>query len=98
MFSAIDKLGRIVIPKAIRDEAGWQPGTRLEFRYRYGVLEISSVTSEIEDSKFEKREQDGTVWVALPAVAATPLDAKMVDSVIEGVQESAARDLVNGAA
>jgi AbrB family looped-hinge helix DNA binding protein len=95
MPSTIDKLGRIVIPKAIRDEAGWQPGTSLEFRYRYGVLEICSVTSDVEDSKFEKR---GTVWVALPAVAATPLDGKLVDAVLEGVQESAARDLTDGAA
>jgi len=93
MISTIDKLGRIVIPKAIRDEAGWQPGSPLELRYRYGVLEISSVGAEETDSKFEKR---GTVWVALPAVEAPPLDAKMVDSMIEGIQESGVRDLTNG--
>ncbi len=95
MSSTIDKLGRIVIPKAIRDEAGWQPGTSLDFRYRYGVLEIASVSAEVGDSKFEKR---GTVWVALPTAEAAPLDAKMVDSVIEGVQESSDRDLANGVA
>jgi len=93
MLATIDKLGRIVIPKAVRDEAGWQAGTPLELQYRYGVLEICSVGAEETDSKFEKR---GTVWVALPAGPAPPLDAKTVDSVIDGVQESAVRDMVNG--
>ena len=28
----IDELGRIVVPKPVRDLMGWTPGTRIEFR------------------------------------------------------------------
>ncbi len=93
MISTIDKLGRIVIPKAVRDEAGWQAGTPLGLRYRYGVLEISAIPSAVEDSKFEKR---GTVWVSVAAVETTPLEAATVEALIEGVRESAVRELAGG--
>ncbi|MEO8024827.1 MAG: AbrB/MazE/SpoVT family DNA-binding domain-containing protein [Bryobacteraceae bacterium] len=94
MTSSIDKLGRIVIPKAIRDEAGWQSGTPLELRYRFGVLEIAAVSPEGDDARFEKR---GTVWVAIPPQGAPPLDLKAVEGVLEGVAESGIRDLAKGA-
>ena len=40
MSTAIDSAGRLVIPKAVREAAGIQPGTPLEVRYRDGRIEI----------------------------------------------------------
>ena len=40
MSTAIDSSGRLVIPKAVRDAAGIQPGTPLEVRFRDGRIEI----------------------------------------------------------
>jgi AbrB family looped-hinge helix DNA binding protein len=36
----IDRVGRLVIPKEIRDEAGIEPGMVLEVRCREGRIEI----------------------------------------------------------
>ena len=37
---SIDRVGRVVIPKEIRDEAGIEPGMALEVRCREGRIEI----------------------------------------------------------
>jgi len=37
---AIDRVGRLVIPKEIREEAGIEPGMPLEMRCREGRIEI----------------------------------------------------------
>ena len=37
---AIDKAGRLVVPKAIRDEAGIEPGMPLHISVRDGRIEI----------------------------------------------------------
>jgi AbrB family looped-hinge helix DNA binding protein len=40
MRTTIDSAGRLVIPKSIRREAGLEPGTPLEVRWREGRIEI----------------------------------------------------------
>jgi AbrB family looped-hinge helix DNA binding protein len=40
MKSTIDSAGRVVVPAAIRRQAGLEPGTRLEVRFRDGLVEI----------------------------------------------------------
>ena len=40
MKATIDKAGRVVIPKAIRDRAGLQPGMELEIAVRDGRVEL----------------------------------------------------------
>jgi AbrB family looped-hinge helix DNA binding protein len=40
MKSTIDAAGRVVVPAAIRRQAGLEPGTRLEIRFRDGLVEI----------------------------------------------------------
>jgi AbrB family looped-hinge helix DNA binding protein len=47
MSTAIDSAGRLVIPKAVRDAAGIQPGTPLEVRFRDGRIEIEPVPIEV---------------------------------------------------
>jgi AbrB family looped-hinge helix DNA binding protein len=40
MKSTIDRAGRVVIPKAIREAAGLKPGASLKIKYRNGRVEI----------------------------------------------------------
>ena len=40
MKTTIDGAGRVVIPKAVREEAGLLPGTELEIELRDGRIEI----------------------------------------------------------
>jgi AbrB family looped-hinge helix DNA binding protein len=40
METNIDRDGRIVIPKSIREAAGLKPGMRLEIDYREGKIQI----------------------------------------------------------
>ncbi len=47
MSTSIDSAGRLVIPKAVRDAAGIQPGTPLEVRFRDGRIEIEPVPIEV---------------------------------------------------
>lgn len=44
MRTTIDRAGRVVIPKAVRDDAGLEPGTELEIEFRDGRIEIEPAT------------------------------------------------------
>lgn len=37
----MDSAGRLVVPKAVRDAAGFPPGTPLEVRFRDGCIEVT---------------------------------------------------------
>ena len=43
MQTTIDRAGRMVIPKAVRESAGIQPGVELSVLYRDGKIEIEPV-------------------------------------------------------
>lgn len=43
----MDASGRLVVPKAVRDAAGFEPGTPLRIRYRDGRIEIEPAPREI---------------------------------------------------
>jgi AbrB family looped-hinge helix DNA binding protein len=47
MRTTIDKAGRIVVPKAMRDELGFTRGTEVEISLVDGHVEIEPVTSHI---------------------------------------------------
>ena len=51
MSTAIDPAGRLVIPKAVREAAGIQPGTPLEVRFRDGRIEIEPMPLEVAIEK-----------------------------------------------
>ncbi len=44
MRTTIDRAGRLVIPKAIREQAGYRPGLEMEIEYRDGRVEIQAVS------------------------------------------------------
>ena len=58
MKSTIDRAGRVVIPKAIREAAGLKPGAPLKIAYRGGRVEIE------RDSPKVRLVRKGTVLVA----------------------------------
>jgi len=74
MKSTVDAAGRLVIPKALRERAGLTPGTRVDFRFHNGNIEISP--AEVE-GEWEHRH-----GVAFPV---PPADAP--DLGIEGVRD-----------
>jgi AbrB family looped-hinge helix DNA binding protein len=46
-IATIDSAGRVVVPKAIREEAGLLPGTKLEVRIRDGCIELEPQPLEV---------------------------------------------------
>ena len=60
MITTIDKAGRLVVPKAIRDAAHLHPGTRVRFRVEAGRTEIESVPLAVT------LERHGSLVVAVP--------------------------------
>ena len=69
---AIDKSGRLVLPKAVRDEAGIEPGMPLTISVRDGRIEI-----EPEYARIRTVEKDG-IFVAQLIDPARPISAKAV--------------------
>lgn len=70
MRTTIDKAGRIVVPKAIRDELGLSGGTEVEISLVDGHIEIESAPGEI---RLERAPDGRLVAVSdreLPALTA----------------------------
>jgi AbrB family looped-hinge helix DNA binding protein len=65
MKTTIDSAGRIVIPKKLRDEAGFQPGMELEVRYCHGHVEV-------EAAEIPYRIEDREGWLVIVAPEGTP--------------------------
>ena len=68
----IDRVGRLVIPKEIRDEAGIEPGMVLEVRCRDGRIEIEPRRRPIRIVK------KGRLQVAESVETGEPLTRKVV--------------------
>jgi len=81
MKATIDRSGRIVVPKAIREAAGLTPGALLEIR-------IVGCHLEIEPSQLEHR---GKLLVAVPQRPQPPLTAKEVEAVTTKLRDERGR-------
>jgi AbrB family looped-hinge helix DNA binding protein len=46
MRTTIDRAGRVVIPKPLRERAGFKPGMEVEVRFNEGNIEITSPPSK----------------------------------------------------
>lgn len=73
MTTTIDRAGRIVVPKTVRDEARLLPGTAIEIRCRNGVVEIEPAPLAVT---LRKR---GGLTVASPRQPVRPLRARDVE-------------------
>ena len=80
MKTTIDRAGRVVIPKSIREAAGLRPGTPIEIAYREGKVEIEPRGRPVE-----------LVWERNVLVAHTPgapkLTTEEVNEYIRKVRE-----------
>lgn len=71
----MDKTGRLVVPKAVREASRLAPGTRVRFRVRDGRIEIEPVPLEVSV------ERRGSVVVAVPRKGQAVLTAAEVEEV-----------------
>jgi AbrB family looped-hinge helix DNA binding protein len=75
MRTTIDAAGRLVVPKVLRDELGFRPGTELELEAVDGRLEVA-VPSRV-------RVERGPHGVHFAAEGADALTSEQVRSLIE---------------
>jgi AbrB family looped-hinge helix DNA binding protein len=80
MRTTIDKAGRVVIPKAIRDELGLRGGSHIEIALVDGHIEISPPTTPV------RLERRGDHWVAVPDREMPPLTPEMVRETLESIR------------
>ena len=73
METTIDKAGRLVVPKAVREASRLHPGTRVRFRVQDGRVEIEPVPLEVS------LERHGSALVAVPRERRPELTAAEVD-------------------
>ena len=76
MKSTIDRAGRIVVPKAIREAAHLSPGTEVQFRLQGGHVEIEPVPLSVT------LRRRGSLVVAVPQTEQPILQAAEVDETI----------------
>jgi AbrB family looped-hinge helix DNA binding protein len=72
MNTTIDAAGRLVVPKAIREEAGLRPDVPLEIRCRDGCVEIEPAPRRVQ------RIKKGRVSVAVAVAPGAPLKSDTV--------------------
>jgi AbrB family looped-hinge helix DNA binding protein len=77
MRTTIDAVGRIVVPKALRDELGLRGGESLELTARAGVLEVAVAPTPVE------LHDAGSGLVAVPESTLPPLTAEAVRATLE---------------
>jgi AbrB family looped-hinge helix DNA binding protein len=80
MQTTIDSAGRIVVPKALRDELGLVGGERLEIRAHDGTLEVDVIPVPMH------LEERGGVPSAIPSVPLPVLTAQQVREILERVR------------
>jgi AbrB family looped-hinge helix DNA binding protein len=75
MRTTIDAAGRLVVPKPLRDELGFEPGVELELTAADGRLEVAVPT--------RVRVEEGPHGVRFTADAVEALDVEQVRRLIE---------------
>lgn len=80
MRTTIDAAGRVVVPKAIRDEIGLAPGQHIDVTTRDGRIEIVPAPTEMA------LRRRGRGRVAVPTHDLPPLSADMVRDTLEHVR------------
>ena len=79
MKATMDTAGRLVIPRAIREQAGWSPGTPLEVRWQEGQIVIAPAPRPVT------LVRKGRFVVALPQEAGPVLTMQTVEETRDAV-------------
>jgi AbrB family looped-hinge helix DNA binding protein len=80
----IDASGRLVLPKAVREEVGILPGMTLRVFAHEGRIELEPVPREV------RIVEKGPLLVAVPVEPGEPLSEDVVDRTLREIRE---RDL-----
>ena len=80
MRTSIDRLGRVVVPKAIRDELQLGGGARLDIEQRDGAIVLRPIAAEVEVVE----TPEGPVIAPLESL--TPMTDEQVRDVLEQVR------------
>jgi AbrB family looped-hinge helix DNA binding protein len=80
MRTTIDKAGRIVVPKAMREELGWNGGAEVEIALVDGHIEIDVVPTKVT------LVRRGGRLVAVPDREMPPLTVEMVRETLEKIR------------
>jgi AbrB family looped-hinge helix DNA binding protein len=81
MKTTIEAAGRLVIPKAVREAAGLQPGVPLDIRVENGVVEIQPASSPM------RLERRGHFLVAVPVDEGPPPPAEIVEQLRQQIED-----------
>lgn len=75
MRTTIDRAGRVVIPKAVRDQAGLEAGAEVEVEFRDGRIELEPATVPM---RLVKRARRATIEAAAEMPTLTSADVRTV--------------------
>lgn len=79
--ATMDSAGRLVLPKAVREEAGILPGMNLRITAREGRIEIEPVPRHVQIV------QKGPLRIAVPVEEGPALTEKTVEQVRQEMRE-----------
>ena len=79
--TTMDSAGRLVLPKAIRDEARFEPGVPLRIVCHDGRVEIEPLPREV---RIVRR---GRMWVAVPMEDSESLKSAVVRGTMKSARE-----------
>ncbi len=86
MKTTIDRAGRLVVPKGIREAAGISPGSELMTRVTDGRIEIEPVPLEV---RLVKR---GRLTIAVPRKRISPLTGDTVRETLDRLRRRGSRE------
>lgn len=84
MKTTIDSAGRLVIPKALRQQAGLRAGAPLDIRLNDGRIEIEPALWPV------KLVREGRFLVAVPEGEVVPLTEEIVEETLEALRRERA--------
>lgn len=85
MRTTIDSAGRVVVPKALRQAIGLEPGSEIELHASDGRIEIEPAPLEV------RLERKGGLLVAVPTRPVPPLSGAAVNRTLSELRIARAR-------
>jgi len=90
MRTTIDRAGRVVIPKEIRERAGLKSGSEVEVRCTEGIVEIAPPAAK------GRLVREGSLLVWEPEPGVPPITSDDVNKAIEDMWQEREREILEG--